>query len=183
MGRLRARRCWVNTGRCPTGCGGFVRPVRPALPGRAPHFPHASLRWRAVCCGWVRFVPHSLALLPSICETEAQRSGFGFERRSSGTTELSRLRGSEGCAACDDATASSTSRRWVLSRYVSGCINLFQPPCRALKRLMNRAAMAPAMMQTLFIIQALVLAAKLLKGIMTIVAAITMPRMAWKATA
>ena len=36
-------------------------------------------------------------------KTEVQRSEFGFERRSIGVTELSRLRGSEGYADCDDA--------------------------------------------------------------------------------
>ena len=35
--------------------------------------------------------------------TEAQHSGFGFERRSIGATELSGLHGSEGYADCDDA--------------------------------------------------------------------------------
>ena len=55
--------------------------------------------------------------------TEAQRSGFGLERRSSEMSELSALAGSEGYGACDDEGAyrfrrghgSGNSGRWRLA--------------------------------------------------------------------
>ena len=47
--------------------------------------------------------PRTAAGAPPYHKTEAQRSGFGFERRSIGATELSGLPGSEGYGDCDDA--------------------------------------------------------------------------------
>ncbi len=41
-------------------------------------------------------------MLPRLNKSEAQRSGFGFERRNSGMSELSALAGSERYGACDD---------------------------------------------------------------------------------
>ena len=56
---------------------------------------------------------------------EAQRSGFAGERRSSGTSEFSPLRGgNEGCGACDDdKQEKALALLWRLGGH-------FRPQCR-----------------------------------------------------
>ena len=58
---------------------------------------------------------------------ETQRNGFAGERRSSGASELSRLRGSEGYGACDDDEAPDTFRqRTLLSQHISFLKDFFR---------------------------------------------------------
>ena len=59
---------------------------------------------RGLCVGIIDYVVPAKPMHGLLYhKTEAQRSGFGFERRSIGATELSGLHGSEGYADCDDA--------------------------------------------------------------------------------
>ena len=56
---------------------------------------------------------------------KAQRSGFDFERRSSGVTELSSMLGSEGYEACDDdGGIAQLGERLPCKQEVSGSIPL-----------------------------------------------------------